>query len=224
MRIARSQAALAIFVISALVASCGGSDGPGHDPGSSREGPGGNANAIAAAPASWGEMLLELIPGKLDSNPVSAETVRATLTNCAFGRDGAAAFQADCSAVGTSQAPGVAVRVVIGKTDGPVAAVRLTACCGDGDEFFQPLANERIIRTELMCPEITIVASDSAKTFRISAPGKRDVLYLAISNVVPTGKSVSHTFLLAPGEGENECAALASAEIKLDTQIVESSL
>ena len=90
--------------------------------------------------------------------------------------------------------------------------MRLISCCSGVPD---PFAKSTVIKTEIMCPEMTIVASDLARVFRVSAAGKRDFVYSLMSRQTAgqqTTSSTVHLGAVAPGE---ECAAIVGSDHSL---------
>lgn len=204
--LARSfRIAIACFAVAACgsVDQVSGNDVPGET----------SAVADEDVPQEWGAILMSLVGDRTNQSPPTIDQVkRAFSAACEFG-SGDGAVSALCKPVGVVDAAPQSFRDLRLQllNQGPeVRAVRMTACCGS--DLPDPLATQSVIRAEKLCPEITLVASQSAHVFRVSAPGKRDFVLGTIGHADGENRSTSHTLLLTPAEDGSECADLIAAE------------
>ena len=177
------------------------------------------ATSAASGPTSWGEAILNFVPSRSDSAITSEAEVKAQFAACRFGSSGIALRMGECPAeqlIPNRPRSIDKLQIQISSDGDTVPAMRLIVCCSDGGR--QPFEDESVIRAEKLCPEVTLVASQSAHVFRISAPGKRDFVHAMISHGAGTQKVVSHTILLAPSEAGSECSNIVAADKGLDSQ------
>lgn len=172
----------------------------------------------AARPQGWGAMLLGLIPERGDQSVPSVARVREALGECVAEQPGPAAGRCDLLGRAPSAPGAPSVGVQIDRAGSNAAAVRLSACCSSDPNFFRPIQDAPVVRTELMCPEMTIVSSDTVQAFRVSSPGKRDFVYAKGSRTTAAGGRIDLTILLSPVDQSDECSTLAEAHAKITGQ------
>lgn len=177
-----------------------------------------NGEAEVARPTSlqpkadgWGPKLLSLIPERGDVSTPSLEAIQAAFKECGMGAERALRGRCDLAARAPSSPSAPLVRIAIVTVGGEARALRLTACCAADNDFFRPIAAESVIRTELICPELTIVSSEMVQAFRVSSTGRRDFIYAKGSRTTPQGRMVDLTVILSPVEQADECSLLAGA-------------
>lgn len=169
------------------------------------------SEAVRTTALSWGSALLGLIPERGDPSTPSLVRVRKAFEACIS--TGQAAQDARCDLRGPSRAAGdgPTVAVKIDPSGAEARVVRLSACCSSDTDFFQPFRTEPVILTELICSELTFVASETVKAFRVTSPGKRDFVYAIGSRSTPAGRHVEMSMWLSPLEPGDECSSLAGA-------------
>jgi hypothetical protein len=126
------------------------------------------AAAASAAAAGLSDQLLALAPGRFDEQPLTADAARSALRSCSFGPE----FAGECR-----QADGTPLQAAV--QGGDPLLVRLWQ---DGRSDLDVLAGASAIRSEMLCPELTLMASESARAFRVTAPGKKDFVLVALDN------------------------------------------
>ena len=212
-RLKRNTAALALLISVSLTA-CDGKQAQDSS----------QARDLLARPAQqksgdlqqkgWGPMLLSLVPERGDQSTPSTATVRAAFKSCGITHDGPPSGRCDLLG-GLASSPGApSASVVIDSSGNEAEAVRISACCSSDENFFRPIQNQPIIRTELICPELTIVSSETVQAFRVSSTGKRDFVYARGSRTTTAGRRVDLTLILAPIEPSDECSSLAAAHAR----------
>lgn len=170
----------------------------------------GRAVETSASAPSWGTVLLGFVPERGDLSIPPLARIRGALKACI---DDSQTGEGKCGLSGPSPAAADAasVRVRLDGAGADARVVRLSACCSADPEFFSPFQNQPVIRTELICSEMTFDASESVKAFRVVSPGKRDFVYAVESRSMPSGLRVDLTMLLSPVESGEECVAISSA-------------
>ena len=165
---------------------------------------------LAEIPTGWGPKLLSIIPDRGSEALPPVSDVRTLFGACGLEGDklaGACNMASDAPEADPT-APRVSMKVdAVGER---VRTIHLTACCSAESDFFQPIAGEAVIRSELICPELTIASSESVQAFRVSAPGKRDFVYIRAGRLTPQGRSVNLVLFVGSVERGTECEALAA--------------
>jgi hypothetical protein len=168
---------------------------------------------------SWGDAALNLIPARSGIASTSEAQIKTQFAECHFGSVSTASRLGDCPAdkmiperpAGLDK---LQIQILPGGDAAP--AMRLVACCSKDSP--QPLKGQLVIRAERLCPEVTLVASQSAHVYRVSAPGKRDFVQAEISYGTDDKKVVGHTILLTPSEVGSECSDIVAADKALNTE------
>ena len=162
----------------------------------------------------WGPILLGLVPERGDQSTPSLSTIRAAFKDCGIKQEGVLNGRCDLSGGAPSSPDAPSVGIEIDSPGGQARAIRLSACCSADENFFQPIEGESVIRTELICPELTIVSSETVQAFRVSSSGKRDFVYARGSRTSAAGRRADLTVLLSPVELSDECSSLAAAHAR----------
>jgi len=175
------------------------------------------------APADWGSAMLSLVPDRVDDRAATLADVTDAFSACTVdqpgGRSGSCPVE---RLVPSAPVSFKQLRYKLLAGDAGVRAIRFVACCGNN--LPDPLAGQDVIRREKFCPDLTLVASQSARVYRISSPGKRD--FVTAGRASGAGDSnleaVTHTILLEPVEDGSECDALKSAEMEFGGSVATS--
>ena len=160
-------------------------------------------SAVEQSQQGWGARLVAVFPGREDDHLPSVAALQKALAPCAGpGR------RCDLTARPVAGG-GPSVAVAVDSLGGTARSVTLTACCSDEADFFRPFESLPVIRTALICPELTIAASDPVQAFRISSPGKRDFAYTSSTRASAEGRAIIVTVHFAPFEPGAECDMLS---------------
>ena len=162
----------------------------------------------------WGPILLGLVPERGDQSTPSLVAIRGAFKDCGIKQEGMLNGRCDLSGGAPSSPDAPSVGIEIDSSGGYARAIRLSACCSTDDNFFRPIERESVIRTELICPELTIVSSETVQAFRVSSSGKRDFVYARGSRTTAAGRRADLTVLLSPVELSDECSTLAAAHAR----------
>lgn len=159
----------------------------------------------------WGPALLSLVPERGDDTTPSLATIRDAFKECGLKKHGPLVGRCDLSGVSPASPSALSVGIEIEASGDEARAIRLSACCSADENFFRPIEEESVIRTELICPELTIVSSETVKAFRVSSTGKRDFIYAKGTRTSAAGGRVDLTLLLSPIDRSDECLSLRAA-------------
>jgi len=162
------------------------------------------AQAAGATARPLAARLLELAPAREEDSAPAAGHVQALLPECLFADAGLGPeARGSCDlTVGGERATIEARLHVAGEQ---ATALRLAAPHG---AVLSPPGGQSTLRSELLCRDLTLVASASTQVHRISAPGKRDLVYVESRD--PAGGEASLILLLSPVAPGAECAAIAA--------------
>jgi len=197
------------FLFFFALGACGGPTSRDSDISADGETDAVQPTLLATEAVGWGPKLLSLIPERGDGFTPSLASVQAAFKDCGIGAERALRGRCDLSARAPTSPSAPSVRMEIVASGREARAIRLTACCAADKDFFRPIETEAVIRTELICPELTIVSSETVQAFRVSSAGKRDFVYAKGSRTTPDGRLVDLTMFLTPIEQTDECSSLA---------------
>jgi len=148
--------------------------------------------------------LLELVPAREEDSAPPAGDVRALLPECHFA-DAGTGPEARGSCDVTVEGKPATIEARLHVTGEQASALRLST--PNGANLGAP-GGRSTLRSELLCPDVTLVASASIQVYRVSTPGKRDLVYLESRD--PAGGEASLILLLNPVASGAECAAIAA--------------
>ena len=165
------------------------------------DGRGGTANLMeidaegntAQASARLDGQLVALAPDRFVQGAPGLAEARSILTLCSLAADGTGKCR---DAGGAELTARVKQRTHLLLALAPAEAKTGTGQSGD------PLAGALVLRNELICPELTLMASQSVRAFRIAAPGKREFHQI---NLEQEGQT---RFLFVYSGEPLDCAAL----------------